>query len=322
MRAIVVTPAGRGSRQGNRVTALRWAAILRREGWRVAVRDAWDGEACDLLIALHARKSAPSVARFRAASPEGPVVVGLTGTDLYRDLETSDAARRSLAEATRLVVLQPAGVAALPSDVRAKARVIVQGATCAAGNGSPPRARLPEERFDVFVSAHAREVKDPFRAAEAARRLPRSSRVHVLHAGAALDAGMAARARQEEAENPRYTWLGELSRREAIRVLAGSRLLVSTSRVEGGSNAICEAIACGKPILASDIPGSTGLLGPDHPGLFPPGDTDALARLLDRAETDATFLARLCDATRRLRPLVDPAREAAAWRQLLAELRP
>ena len=121
--------------------------------------------------------------------------------------------------------------------------------------------------------------------------------------------------------NPRYRWRGELPRGQALRVLARSRLHVLSSQMEGGANALCEAIACSVPTLASRIPGSVGILGPEYPGYFSVGDTQALANLLRRAETDAEFLRCLRAWCERLRPLVDPAREREAWRRLLAELK-
>ncbi|HWP35289.1 MAG TPA: selenoneine biosynthesis selenosugar synthase SenB [Thermodesulfobacteriota bacterium] len=312
----VVTPAPAGSRRGNRVTALRWAALLRRLGCRVVLEEAYRGGPCDLLVALHARRSADSVLRFRCERPGVPLVVALTGTDLYGDLETDPVARRSLELASRLVVLQPLGIAALPAHVRHKARVIVQSAT-------PPRGevRPAPDAFEVCVVGHLRPVKDPFRAAAAARLLPAASRVRVLHLGAALDAEMAAQARAEAAANPRYRWLGELPRAEARRVLAGCRLLVLSSRLEGGANVISEAIAASVPVLASRIPGSIGLLGPGYPGYFPVGDTGLLAELLWRAERDPAFYASLKGWCESLKPLFAPARELAAWRRLLEELR-
>jgi glycosyltransferase involved in cell wall biosynthesis len=123
----------------------------------------------------------------------------------------------------------------------------------------------------------------------AARLLPAMSHLRVLHVGKALSDDMAERARTEMAENPRYQWLGELPRWQALRVLARSHLLVLSSLMEGGANVISEALAVGVPILASYIAGSIGLLGEDYPGYFPVEDTPALARLLDRAETDTGF---------------------------------
>jgi len=317
MNIILVTPAPPGSRKGNRVTALRWARQLRQLGHRVAVREQYGGAPCDLLIALHARRSFPAVEAYRGAHPAGPVVVVLTGTDLYGDIRTDPAARRALEVSSRLVVLQPLGVRELPRRLRDKARVIYQSAEA-------PRA-APRRRagaFEVCVLGHLRPVKDPFRTALASRLLPPSSRVRVLHVGAALSADMAERASAEAAANPRYRWLGDLPRPRALRVLARCRLLALTSRLEGGANVISEAIAAGVPVVSSHIAGSVGILGADYPGYFPVGDTEALAALLHRAETDPGFYGTLRARCRQLRPLVRPAREREGWRLLLRELQP
>ena len=266
-----------------------------------------------MLVALHARKSHPSIARFRRRHPKAPLVVALTGTDLYHDLPRSAVARRSLALATRLVVLQPRGVSALPIAVRAKARVVRQSAVRPARGMAPRR-----DVFEVCVLAHLRPVKDPLRAALAVKRLPASSRIRVLHAGAPLDVKAAARARAQARANPRYFWLGPLSRGRAQRLLARCRLLLVTSRLEGGANVLSEALACRVPVLSSRIDGSVGILGAGYPGFFEVGDTRGLATLLRRAETDARFYRGLASRCRSLARLVEPALEARAWRRLLA----
>ncbi len=90
--------------------------------------------------------------------------------------------------------------------------------------------------------------------------------------------------------------------------------------MEGGANVISEAIADGVPVLASRIDGSTGLLGDAYPGLFDAGDTQSLANLISRLETDASFYADLKARCLSLRPLFDPNREFRCWRDLLAGL--
>src|ERR1041385_5227029 len=128
MRIDLVTPAPPGSRKGNRVTALRWARRLRELGHRVEVREEYTGGGPDCLIALHARRSYPSVAGFREGHPTRPLIVALTGTDLYEDLPGSREALRSLELADRVVALQPLAAEALPARLRPKGRTIYQSA--------------------------------------------------------------------------------------------------------------------------------------------------------------------------------------------------
>lgn len=311
----IVHPAPPRSRAGNRVTALRWASILRALGWRVFVERAWSGRACDALVALHAEKSHASIRRFHDERRGKPIVVAGTGTDLYGDRHRSPAALESLELASRIVVLQRMAIDELPQGMRAKARVIVQSVR------APATRELPRpDRFEVCVLAHLRGVKDPLRAAQAARLVPEDSRLHVLLLGRALDEPLAHAAEREMRENPRFTWLGERTRAEALAILARSRFLVSSSRQEGGANVLSEALACGVPILATRIPGSMGILGADYPGLFPVGDERALAALLSRVEREPRFRSELEARCRALAPLVEPAQECASWRALLAEI--
>ncbi|TAM58904.1 TIGR04348 family glycosyltransferase [bacterium] len=316
MTIVIISPARLGALNGNAVTARRWARILRSLGHRVRLQTRYDGGPCDVLVALHARRSAFSAARFRRLYPQRPLIVALTGTDLYHDIGRSAAARRSLELATRLLLLQPEGIRELPARVRRKARAIIQSAPAAAHKPT----RRAHDDFRVLVLGNLRAVKDPFRAAMAARLLPEDSRITVLHAGRALEPRYETRAQREMQRNPRYRWLGEVSHARARRLLLGSRLLIVSSRSEGGANVVSEALAAGVPIIGSDIGGTRGVLGADYPGLYPVGDTQRLAALLERAESDRSFYAALCRWCRRLAPLVRPTAERKAWQQLLSEV--
>jgi putative glycosyltransferase (TIGR04348 family) len=313
----IVTPAPRGTRSGNRVTAQRWARLLRDLGHRVRVvvptRAAPPG---DLVVALHAGKSAATVRAVRRERPEVPVVVALTGTDVYGDLRRGGGTRRTLDLADRLVVLQPRALEELPAVHRRRARVIYQSVALV-----EPVARPARHAFEVCVVGHLRPVKDPFRTALAARAVPRDCRLRVLQIGGALSPAMERRAHAEQARNPRYRWLGELSRGRALRRMRSGRLLVLSSRAEGGANVVSEAVVAGVPILASRIPGTVGLLGEGYPGYFPVGDTASLTRLLVRSESDPRYLDRLRRHLRRLAPRFSPERERRSWQRLLAGLR-
>jgi putative glycosyltransferase (TIGR04348 family) len=315
MKIAIVTPARAGSQQGNRVTALRWARLLRQLGHRIMVRSDYGGDSADVLIALHARRSFAAIQRWRSARAERPVVLALTGTDVYGDIQDDPAAQQSLELAWRLVVLQPLALNELSDRLKPKARVIYQSS-----EARRARSAQRSDAFQVCLLAHLRAVKDPLRAARAARLLPSSSMIRIVHLGAALSADMEEQSRQEMKDNPRYQWLGDVSRRKALGILAASRLLVQTSLLEGGANVISEAIAASVPVVASAIPGSIGLLGADYPGYFPVGDERALAALLSRAEADGKFYSTLKEQCVQLRSLVDPARERASWKALLDEL--
>lgn len=318
MQIHIVTPAPPGSLHGNRLTALRWQRQLRSLGQRATVGEAWSGEDAQLLVALHAMRSHDAIAAFRRAHPQRPVVLLMTGTDLYRDLPAGGApAARALASmeaADRLVLLQDEAIRQLPRALQAKAVTIHQSV--------PPLRRQPTplRSFLVSVIGHLRDEKDPLCIVRALQLLPQAGRLRVVHLGKALDERYRAEAEAAMQHDPRYRWLGERPHRDAMRWLARSHLMVISSRMEGGAHVVSEAIAAGVPVLASDIPGNRGLLGAGYPGLFPVGDEAALAALLQRASESPPFIARLTQAVLARGPLVSPATERESIGRLLTSL--
>lgn len=294
---LIVSPASSRENNGNWQTASRWRRHLGRD-YRVTIAPGWQaGEhPPDLLVALHARRSAAALAAFTAEHPDRPALLVLTGTDVYRDIHEDADARASLVRADALVLLQPRGLDELDADARAKAHVIFQSA---------PRLRLRVHRgdpVDIAMIGHLRPEKDPLTFMQAARLLEAPG-VRLLHIGAALDPELGEAARREQAANPRYRWLGALPHMAARRRLARCHAMVIASHMEGGANVIIEAVTCGVPVLASDIKGNRGMLGEDYAGYFPAGDARRLAGLVDRSVRDAAFHARLerqCGARARL----------------------
>lgn len=239
------------------------------------------------MIALHARKSHDSIARFHARHPARPLVVVLTGTDLYRDIQVDASAQSSLGMATLLVTLQDMGRLELPRRLRARARTVYQSARVLRW------AQPPRECFRVCVLGHLREEKDPFRAALALAHLPEARDLEVVHVGDALSRAMAEEARRLMRTESRYRWVGGVPHSRALAWLARSHLLVVSSRMEGGANVICEASRLGVPVVASRVRGNVGMLGRDYRGYYPLEDDVALARIIARAHADPRFYARL-----------------------------
>jgi putative glycosyltransferase (TIGR04348 family) len=269
------------------------------------------------MVAIHAWRSAAAIERFKAEFPTRPIILQLSGTDIYQFIDTDPGPTlRSMGQADRLVALNDLAWKAVPKPLRGRLRVIHQSA--------PPlaRPRQPSRRaVAVSVIGHLRDVKDPLRAAEAARLLPADSRIRIEQVGRAYTPEWAERARAEMAVNARYTWRDDVPAAAVRRLLSRSHAMVISSQSEGGANVVSEAVVAGVPVLASRMDGNVGLLGSDYAGYFPVGDTKALARLLLRLEREPRFVATLGKALAQRRPLFRPARERAAWQRLLAELR-
>lgn len=313
-RIEIVTPAPPGSLHGNRVSAKRWQGFLRQLGYRVPITESWSGKDADLLIALHAYRSHASIKAFKLAHPHRPLILILTGTDLYRDMANHPEVHESLALADALVVLQTEALRIIPAKWRHKTTVIHQSVP------QIPNQQKPKGQFSVSVIGHLRPEKDPFCIVRALPHLHSNSQITVQHVGMAMSWEMEKIALQATKQYGRYTWQGMVSHQATLRTLARSHVMVISSRMEGGAHVVSEAIAAGIPVLASKIAGNCGLLGKDYLGYFPVGDEKALARLLYRTETDQMFYKRLQEQVKKLRKLIKPGQEKAAIQKLCAKL--
>lgn len=312
-RIYIVTPALADANNGNWHTARRWSRFLGGAA-RAPIVSSWDGTPADALIALHARRSADSIARFREAHPQAPIALVLTGTDLYRDLAIDSSARHSLECASHVVVLQDAALDALPAAARAKARCIVQSAA------RQIRGNVVDGQAGFVAVGHLRDEKDPLTLMAAARLLPPASDIRIVHIGRALDPALGAEAQHTMQATPHYRWLGGLEAAETRRWITRSRALVHMSRMEGGANVVIEAVRSNVPVLASRIDGNVGLLGSDYGGYFEAGDAPALATLMQRFAAEPAFAARLGAHCRVRAPRFAPAEETRAVRRLRDDL--
>jgi glycosyltransferase involved in cell wall biosynthesis len=315
MNIAIIMPGSAARRSGNQHTAQRWSRFLRALGHRTTIATTWDGHAADMLIALHARKSGDSALAFHREFPQHPLIVALTGTDLYRDIRTDAMAKQVLRIATRLVVLQEQGRFELEASLQDKTFVVYQSAAVALQQAPV------KKRFRIAVLGHLREEKDPFRAVDAIAQLPQRAELEIVHIGAALDTAVREQAHEWMRKDSRYRWLESQPHHRALRWLASSHLLVVSSVMEGGANVICEAARIGVPVLASNVSGNIGMLGEQYPGYFALRDTQALAAAIERAAGDRDFYRRLKAGVRARRALFSPAAERNALGRLIAGCR-
>ncbi|HSV46201.1 MAG TPA: selenoneine biosynthesis selenosugar synthase SenB [Ramlibacter sp.] len=321
---VIVSPACAADNNGNWQTAWRWRRLIAPRYAARIVQDWPDDRAAGdlLMLALHARRSAPAIGAWaRQHGPQG-LALALTGTDLYRDIALDAQARQSLELAQQLVVLQELGPQALEPRLRAKARVIFQSTTA--------RQTLAKGRrgLRAVMVGHLREVKSPQTLFDAARLLRGEAGITIRHIGAASAPSWAEQARATQAECPGYRWLGAQSHAQARQAIQRAHVLVHTSAMEGGAHVIMEAVCSGTPVLASRVPGNEGMLGSGYAGYFPHADAARLASLLARCRQDqqeadgpeAGLLGQLRAQCAQRAPLFAPEAERAALYRLLQDL--
>ena len=311
---VIISPSLANANNGNGHTASRWQKFLVADA-DTTLALTWDGAPVDIMLALHACRSADAIARFASVYPDRPLIVVLTGTDLYRDAKNNGIVLHSMEVATHLVVLQNQALLELPAHLRKKAHVIVQSALRCV------RLKPNKTTFDFVAVGHLRDEKDPLTLMHAVQAIPQSSKIRVTHIGAALDHALGVAAQQTMQACPNYRWLGGLQRSQTRRWIARSRALIHPSVMEGGAHVIIEAVQSGVPVLASAISGNIGMLGADYAGYFPVGDAEALAKLMLRFVSDHAFAAEVTAQCAARAVLFEPQRERQLVRQLFNHAR-
>ena len=316
MKIIQITPAGRKSKSGNRTTADRWTRVLRDLGHDVETLTEYQGQSADMMVAIHAWRSADAISDFKKKFSNRPVVLCLGGTDINQFIHTHpETTLNSMELADVLVGLHELIGNIIPRRFKSKLQVILQSAR------PLPRSRdLSTRHLAVCVIANLRDVKDPMRAALAVREMPESSRLHVRHFGLAFDEQARNIAQIEMEVNSRYRWFGEVPGWRIRQELVRTHAVVISSRAEGGANVVSEAIVANVPVIASDIDGNIGLLGPEYSGYFKKEDEASLRDVLLRVENDRDFLEQLTRQVKMLAPKFSYQKETERWGDLIAEL--
>jgi len=279
-RILIVSPANQAQNNGNWRTAERWSQLLSKSA-QVSIQIEADDEAirsADFMIALHARRSASFIQRWRKIHPTKPLIVVLTGTDLYRDIDQNIEAQTSLNLADRLVVLQEQGIKHLPVQHQSKARCIFQSTR-------PWKPAIKsDKKLRLVMVGHLRSEKSPETFFEAARLCasPKNIEFHLI--GGGLDAGLLKEAQELDQQLPHFHYHGALPHQHTRRWIRNVHLLIHPSKMEGGAHVIMEAICSGTPVLASNISGNIGMLGSHYAGFFEWGNASQLCELILRCQ--------------------------------------
>jgi glycosyltransferase involved in cell wall biosynthesis len=115
--------------------------------------------------------------------------------------------------------------------------------------------------------------------------------------------------------NQQVSFPGQVGYNELPRYYRQADLYVAATHSDGTSISLLEALACGCPVLVSDIPGNREWVTAGKQGwLFPDGDSEALAKAIVEAYDQRNQLRQMGQVTRKL------AEERADWKRNFQEL--
>lgn len=341
-RVSMLAPFTFPSARGNAVTVDRIARGLGERG--VAV-DVWDlsrtpagrieaalaAEPPRLLHAFHALRTGP-LAVGLARRTEAPLVVTLTGTDANHDLldEERGATVRGVLEAAAVVTAFDASIADAVAEIlpglRPRIRVVPQSVRLVPDSVFDLAARwaLPADRVLFVLPAGIRAVKAPRSPLTAFDRLVATHRgVRLLYVGPSIDGAEADQLLAALRDRPWARYLGAVPHAAIPALLAQADVVLNSSISEGGmANSVLEALALGRAVLASDIPGNRALIEDGVTGLLY-GDDATLEAQARRLALDPALRARLGAAGRmRVESRYPPAAEIDGYLEIYRRLLP
>ncbi|MBM4439135.1 MAG: glycosyltransferase family 4 protein [Candidatus Rokubacteria bacterium] len=312
-RIALLAPFAPPSVRGNAVTVARIAAGLAAAGIDARI---WDCSVTDHAVleaevhafapavvhAFHAWQVGPPALRI-ARRAELPLVVTLTGTDANHDLfdpERAAATRRVLEGASVITVFDAsiaARVAAALPDLRARLAVVPQASALADGARFDLDAAwpgLPPGRVLFVFPAGIRPVKRPRLPLEAFDALvARHPATRLLYAGPAIEAAETRALAAALVSRPWARYAGAVPHDRMASLLGQADVVLNCSESEGGMpNAILEALACGRAVVAADIEGNRSLIEHDVTGLLF-RDAPELGIAAERLVVDAALRTRL-----------------------------
>jgi glycosyltransferase involved in cell wall biosynthesis len=180
----------------------------------------------------------------------------------------------------------------------------IEGSRFGPGERETMRAAygIGSDKVVLLFSAKLIERKDPRTLVHAYERMRnRSGAVVVFMGDGALRASLEQYVRDRGLER-NILFLGFVNQTDLPKHYAVADVFVLPSLVEPRGAVINEAMACGLPVVVTDRCGSIGdiVLDGENAFIYPAGDADALADLLDRLTADPSLRARMAARSREI----------------------
>lgn len=279
MHIALFAPYSKGPTRGNIITVQRIARNLTLHGISTCtipldslskqkISQQLAANPPSLIHAFHAFHAGP-LAKEIAQELAIPYVVSITGSDLFDpDLRDHPATHTALNKAAavscfdRIIAQQLALHFPAITD---RLVIIPQGV---GPLGCPVPIARPENSCIILLPAALRPAKGILEAIDALTPVAAAdTRLQLWLAGGKLDTDYSNRVRQRIAGKSWIRVFGEVPHEQMGALYAASDLVLNSSLFEGGmANTLLEAMACAKPVIASDIPGNRSLLQTDGCG--------------------------------------------------------
>lgn len=334
MHIALICPFSVGPARGNITTVQRIADHLQYAGCRITTvnLDTTDVEERhslleqtrpQLLHAFHAYHAGPT-ARLASRSLQIPYMITITGSDLF-DSNVCDASETKLAiveadAVTCFDALVARRLSKIYPQITDRLSVIPQGVAPLPLNEPFPRA---EGEFLILLPAALRPVKGVTDAIEALTPLAAEfPSLRLIVAGGAIDRDYSGKVRELSKTRPWVRLSGDVPHQRMGALFAAADLVLNSSIFEGGmANALLEAMAMGKPVLASDVLGNRSLVRHGETGWLYSCDDElrALVRLMlgnagcgtDIAAAGRSYVQQYCS------PRAEAERYVAVYRRLI-----
>lgn len=140
------------------------------------------------------------------------------------------------------------------------------------------KLNVPSDAFVVAFLGNFSERKGPLRVNDAIKRL-NDNQIYSIYIGGNV---------YKKPDSNNVLFIGELPHDEIPQYLNAADIFVLPSLHEGCCNAIIEAMACGLPVISSNLPFNWDLLNETNSILVDPLNIDEIASAINLLKTDKT----------------------------------